>query len=271
MLGVTGALELVILWRARLGQPIWRQSDARVRRRRNPGCGRLCNASAYLRPLAGEPFPGLLGNVVAGRIANRLDLGGTNCVVDAACASSLAPCRLAISELHAGRADMVVTGGVDTFNDIFMYHVLQQDAGAVADRRLPAVSTRRRRHDPGRRAGDAGLKRLDDARARRRPDLRGDPRDRASSRRQGQERLRAARPRARSRPCGGPTKTAGWGPETVELVEAHGTGTKVGDAAELASPAEVFDEPRDAEAAGARWARSSRRSATPRRRRAPPG
>ena len=46
-------------------------------------------------------FPGLLGNVVAGRIANRLDLGGTNCVVDAACASSLAvtnpmsrrPCR----------------------------------------------------------------------------------------------------------------------------------------------------------------------------------
>ena len=34
-------------------------------------------------------FPVLLGNVVAGRIANRLDLGGTNCVVDAACASSL--------------------------------------------------------------------------------------------------------------------------------------------------------------------------------------
>ena len=34
-------------------------------------------------------FPGLLGNVAAGRIANRLDLGGTNCVIDAACANSL--------------------------------------------------------------------------------------------------------------------------------------------------------------------------------------
>ena len=27
-----------------------------------------------------QSFPGLLGNVVAGRIANSLDLGGTNCV-----------------------------------------------------------------------------------------------------------------------------------------------------------------------------------------------
>src|SRR5262249_56497210 len=66
-------------------------------------------------------FPGLLGNVVAGRIANRLDLGGTNCVVDAACASSLSAVHLAALELQTGRADLVLTGGVDTFNDIFMY------------------------------------------------------------------------------------------------------------------------------------------------------
>ena len=44
-------------------------------------------------------FPGLLGNVVAGRIANRFDLGGTNCVVDAACASSLGAVHLAALEL----------------------------------------------------------------------------------------------------------------------------------------------------------------------------
>ena len=31
-------------------------------------------------------FPGLLGNVVAGRIANRLGLPGTNGVTDPACA-----------------------------------------------------------------------------------------------------------------------------------------------------------------------------------------
>ena len=68
-----------------------------------------------------DSFPGLLGNVAAGRIANRLDLGGTNCVVDAACASSLAALHLGMLELQAGRADMVLSGGLDTFNDIFMF------------------------------------------------------------------------------------------------------------------------------------------------------
>ncbi len=33
-------------------------------------------------------FPGLLANVVSGRITSHFDLGGTNCTVDAACASS---------------------------------------------------------------------------------------------------------------------------------------------------------------------------------------
>jgi len=63
----------------------------------------------------------MLGNVIAGRIANRLDLQGTNCVVDAACASSFSAVHLAALELEAGRTDVAVTGGVDTFNDIFMY------------------------------------------------------------------------------------------------------------------------------------------------------
>ena len=50
-----------------------------------------------------------------------LILGGTNCVVDAACASSLSAVHLAALELSAGRVDMAITGGMDTFNDIFMY------------------------------------------------------------------------------------------------------------------------------------------------------
>src|SRR5690606_5886121 len=66
-------------------------------------------------------FPGLLGNVVAGRIANRFNFGGTNCVVDAACASSLAAVRMAIQELESGASDLAITGGVDAINDIFMY------------------------------------------------------------------------------------------------------------------------------------------------------
>src|SRR6185437_9940808 len=66
-------------------------------------------------------FPGLLGNVAAGRIANRLDLRGTNCVVDAAYASSVGALNLALLELASGRCDLALSGGLDTFNDIFMY------------------------------------------------------------------------------------------------------------------------------------------------------
>ena len=61
-------------------------------------------------------FPGWLANVVAGRIANRLNLGGINCVVDAACASSLSAVKMAISELIEGRCDLMITGGVETDN-----------------------------------------------------------------------------------------------------------------------------------------------------------
>ena len=100
ILGVTGTLELVIPLGARLGHPIWRRAlqeagvapdvaDDVVQRIGDSYVGWQENS-----------FPGLLGNVVAGRIANRFDLGGTNCVVDAACASSLGALHLAALELE---------------------------------------------------------------------------------------------------------------------------------------------------------------------------
>src|SRR5690606_1784976 len=63
-----------------------------------------------------DSFPGVLANVIAGRVANRLDLGGVNYTVDAACAASLAAVDLACKELATGTSDMVLCGGVDTHN-----------------------------------------------------------------------------------------------------------------------------------------------------------
>ncbi len=122
ILGVTGTLELVIPLGARLGHPDLatrpRGRGSRSRQTTEDVVQRI--ASSYVG-WQENSFPGLLGNVAAGRIANRLDLRGTNCVVDAACASSLAAVNLAILELAAGRCDLAVSGGLDTFNDIFMY------------------------------------------------------------------------------------------------------------------------------------------------------
>jgi acyl transferase domain-containing protein/NAD(P)-dependent dehydrogenase (short-subunit alcohol dehydrogenase family)/NAD(P)H-dependent flavin oxidoreductase YrpB (nitropropane dioxygenase family) len=60
-----------------------------------------------------ESFPGILANVVAGRVSNRLDLGGMNLVVDAACASSLAALQIAVADLQSGRSSVAITGGID--------------------------------------------------------------------------------------------------------------------------------------------------------------
>lgn len=68
-----------------------------------------------------ELFPGVLLNVLAGRVANRFDLGGSNFTVDAACASSLAAIDLAVKELETGRSNVAIAGGVDTGQSPFAY------------------------------------------------------------------------------------------------------------------------------------------------------
>ena len=61
-----------------------------------------------------DSFAGILLNVAAGRVANRFDFHGVNFIVDAACASSLAACYLAVNELQAGNSDLMIVGGVNT-------------------------------------------------------------------------------------------------------------------------------------------------------------
>ena len=81
--------------------------------------GRLPDAlDAHLPELTEDSFPGVLANVIAGRIANRLDLGGVNYTVDAACAASLAALDLACKELASGASDLVLCGGADLHNGI---------------------------------------------------------------------------------------------------------------------------------------------------------
>jgi len=60
----------------------------------------------------------VLVNVISGRIANRLGLGGVNYSVDSACASSLTAIELAVKELRFGSSDMVLAGGADFHNSI---------------------------------------------------------------------------------------------------------------------------------------------------------
>src|SRR5690606_27700253 len=86
---------------------------------------------AVLPRVTEDIFPGTLPNVIAGRIANRLGLGGVNYVVDAACASSLAAIELAVKELRYGSSDVVLAGGADFRTDIHQF-LLFAEIGALS-------------------------------------------------------------------------------------------------------------------------------------------
>jgi acyl transferase domain-containing protein len=243
ILGVTGTLELVIPLGARLGHPLWRRAlrDAGVDAQTAEEVVKRI-AEGYV-PWQENSFPGLLGNVTAGRIANRFDLGGTNCVVDAACASSLSAIHMAAMELQAGRCDMAISGGADTFNDIFMYMCFSK---------TPALSpTGNSRpfhaHGDGTILGEGigvvVLKRLADAER---------DRDRvyavikgigASSDGKGNA-IYAPSAAGQQKALRDACRTAAVTPRTIELVEAHGTGTRVGDAVEAAALSAVYREDR---------------------------
>ncbi len=239
ILGVTGTLELVIPLGARLGHPIWRRALREAGVEEQLAEDVVQRISDSYVGWQENSFPGLLGNVVAGRIANRFDLGGTNCVVDAACASSLSAIHLACLELTAGRADMVLTGGVDTFNDIFMYMCFSKTPALSPTGDARPFAAAADGTILGEGLGMVVLKRLDDARRdgdRVYAVLRGlgsssDGRGNAiyAPRAAGQvEAIRKA------------YQVAGVRPDSIELVEAHGTGTRVGDATEVMALTEVY-------------------------------
>jgi acyl transferase domain-containing protein/NAD(P)-dependent dehydrogenase (short-subunit alcohol dehydrogenase family) len=244
ILGVTGTLELVIPLGARLGHPLWRRAlrDAGVADAMAEDVVRRIG-EGYV-PWQENSFPGLLGNVAAGRIANRFDLGGTNCVVDAACASSLGAIHMAALELHSGRCDMAITGGLDTFNDIFMYMCFSKTPA------LSPTGNSRPFHKEGdgtilgEGLGVVILKRLADA-ERDHDRIYAAIRGLGSSSDGKGNAIYAPSANGQRQSLRRAYAEAGVSPATVELVEAHGTGTRVGDAVEAEALSGVYREARD--------------------------
>ncbi|HRI53789.1 MAG TPA: acyltransferase domain-containing protein, partial [Pseudomonadota bacterium] len=177
-------------------------------------------------------FPGYLGNVAAGRISNRFDLGGVNFSIDAACASSLAALYLSMQELRSRTSDLVLLSAVDTHNQPGDYlsfaktHALSPrgrcrtfDASAdgIVISEGAAVLILKRRVD-AERDGDriyALVRGIGGS---------SDGRDRS---------LTAPRPEGQLLALERAYSDAGISPATVGLVEAHGTGTVAGDRAEV--------------------------------------
>jgi len=194
-----------------------------------------------LPPFTPDTCPGLISNVLSGRIANRLNLMGPNYLVDAACASSLIALDAGMRELATGRCDMMLVGGAQENTNAGVFIVFSM-LGALSKRGTLRPFDK---HADGTLLGEgigfAVIKRLADAE-------RDGDRIYAvvkgiglSSDGQGQAflvpRLEgevAAMERAYT--------TTGLSPATIDLVEAHGTGTAVGDRTEVQAMTRIFGE-----------------------------
>ncbi|MFT7865722.1 MULTISPECIES: beta-ketoacyl synthase N-terminal-like domain-containing protein [Amycolatopsis] len=195
-----------------------------------------------LGPEALESAIGLVPNLAASRLANRLDLRGPAYTVDAACASSLIAVDHAVRELATGRCDVVLAGGVHHCHDITFWSVFTQ-LGALS----PSERIRPFHRDAdgvliGEGTGVVVLKRLDDAQR---------DGDRVYAVITGTGVASDGRTASLASPdSGGQVRAVrqAWAaagldpaaPDSIGLLEAHGTATPAGDAAELATLAEVF-------------------------------
>lgn len=232
VLGTTGPVPLMHPLAARLSTPVLEEAARSVGLSDSDVSEISRRFVAAFAPWEENSFPGLLANVVAGRVANRLGLGGINCTVDAACAASLAAIRTAIAELQDGRADMMITGGVDTENSIFIYLCFSKVGALSPSGRISPFSAEADGTLLGEGITMLALRRLADARRdgnRIYAVIRGlgsssDGRAKsiyapvAAGQRVALERAYA---------------DAECSPADVELIEAHATGTAVGDKTEL--------------------------------------
>jgi acyl transferase domain-containing protein/NAD(P)H-dependent flavin oxidoreductase YrpB (nitropropane dioxygenase family)/NADP-dependent 3-hydroxy acid dehydrogenase YdfG len=186
-----------------------------------------------------DSFAGILLNVIAGRVANRLNLGGLNLTVDAACASSLAAIYQGVTELMTGRSDFVVAGGVDTVQGPFGYLCFSKTQALSPRGRCSTFDASGDGIVISEGIAMVALKRLADAE-------RDGDRIYAVIKGVGggsdgnAKGLTAPLPAGQLRAMRRAYEMAGFGPASVGLFEAHGTGTVAGDSAELQSTTELI-------------------------------
>ena len=194
---------------------------------------------AKMPDISAEAVPGLVPNVMTGRVANRLDLMGPNYIIDAACSSALIALELAAGELRAGNADLMLAGGVNTTTSPLVYSVFCSVDALSPNGSIRPFSNAANGTVLGEGAGAVVLKRLEDA-------LKDEDRIYAVVKGVGQSSdgkssgLMAPRLEGEVLAMRRAYEISGLDPATIGLVEAHGTGIPLGDRTEVTALREIF-------------------------------
>lgn len=182
---------------------------------------------------------GLIPNLIASRLANRLDLHGPAYTVDAACASSLLAIEQACALLTRGDADMMLVGGAHLSHDLTFWATFCQLGALSRQGVIRPLSADADGILAGEGIGMAVLKRLDDALA---------DGDRIYAVIEGTGSSSDGRASSLVAPSVSGQRLAlerAWqgldiGRDDIGLLEAHGTGTPTGDGIELETLAGFF-------------------------------
>lgn len=189
-------------------------------------------------PFGPDTAIGLVPNLVASRIANRLDLQGPAYTIDAACASALLAVEQGVRGLQAGSLDVALVGGVHLTHDVAFHAVFAQLGAVSPSGRIRPFDQNADGLVVGEGIGMLVLMRREDAEARGlrvlcQLDGVGSSSDgRAASQ-------MAPRVEGQLLAVQRAWKDAGRSP-WIGLLEAHGTGTQAGDTAELNTLLQAF-------------------------------
>jgi acyl transferase domain-containing protein len=194
-----------------------------------------------LPPFGADTAPALIGNILAGRIANRLDLMGPAYTVDGACASALLATEIGVRNLLSHKCDLALVGGVHVNTPVPVFGLFCQ-LGALSRReQIRPFDKDADGTILGEGLGMVVLKRLEDAE-------RDEDRIYAVIKGVGSSSdgraLHVMAPRLEGELLAlrRAYEMAGISPESVALVEAHGTATPVGDAVEIQALRQVFGD-----------------------------
>lgn len=182
---------------------------------------------------------GLIPNLVASRLANRLDLHGPAYTVDGACASALLAVEQAAKELRSGSSDVMIAGGVHLTHDLTFWATFCQLGALSREQKIRPFDQDSDGILVGEGIGMFVLKRLDDAIA---------DNDRIYAQLEGIASASDGRAASLMAPAVEGQTIAlqrAWSqtdaePEHIGLVEAHGTGTGSGDQAEVETLKQFF-------------------------------
>ena len=185
--------------------------------------------------------PGYIPNVVAGRIANRFDLGGTSCSVDAACGASLGAVKFAVDELVNGNMDVMLCGGANLDNSPVSYLSFTKTPACSKTGKIKPFDANADGMIIGDGVGIMVLKRLSDA------ERDGDKIyavicGSGSSSDGRAKSIYAPSQEGQVRALNRAYENSGVDMDTIGLLEAHGTGTAAGDACEVGSVVAAFPD-----------------------------